>query len=98
MATRFEVVLHGKNPSSLRAAGEEALNEIERLDKQLNLYNPDSEIAYINARDAVYSYGTAAEPSRTDGWTPRQCAAVNTGKGGAANESSRPVPLRRHPL
>ena len=32
MATRFELVLHGGNPSSLRAAGEEALEEIERLE------------------------------------------------------------------
>src|SRR5439155_8798302 len=48
MATRFELVLHGENPVSLRAAGEEALHEIERLDKQLNLYNPASEIAQLN--------------------------------------------------
>src|SRR5881227_1871113 len=52
MATRFELVLHGKNPVSLRAAGEEALAEIVRLDKQLNLYNPTSEIAHLNARAA----------------------------------------------
>ncbi len=52
MATRFEVVLYGKNLVSLRAAGEEALNEIQRLDHQLNLYNPTSEIAHINARAA----------------------------------------------
>src|ERR1043166_2666055 len=52
MATRFEIVLYGDDLVSLRAAGEEALNEIERLDKQLNLYNPASEIASINARAA----------------------------------------------
>src|SRR6266446_5080632 len=52
MATRFELVLHGANPVSLRAAGEEALAEIVRLDKQLNLYNPSSEIAHLNARAA----------------------------------------------
>jgi len=52
MATRFEIVLYGDDLVSLRAAGEEALNEIERLDKQLNLYNPASEIACINARAA----------------------------------------------
>src|SRR4051794_14287055 len=52
MATRFEIVLHGPNTSSLRAAGEEALDEIERLDKQLNLYNPSSEIARVNAHAA----------------------------------------------
>ena len=52
MATRFELVLNGENPVSLRAAGEEALREVERLDKQLNLYNPASEIAHLNARAA----------------------------------------------
>ena len=52
MATRFELVLHGENPVHLRAAGEEALSEIQRLDAQLSLYRPTSEIAYLNARAA----------------------------------------------
>lgn len=52
MATRFEIVLHGDNPVALRAAGEEALNEIERLEKQLSLYCGTSEIAHVNARAA----------------------------------------------
>ena len=52
MATRFELVLHGDNPIALRAAGEEALDEIQRLDRQLNLYNPASDIANLNARAA----------------------------------------------
>ena len=52
MATRFEIVLFGPDTPSLRAAGEEALNEIERLDAQLSLYRPSSEIANINARAA----------------------------------------------
>jgi FAD:protein FMN transferase len=52
MATRFEIVLCGKDSTSLRAAGEEALTEIERLEAQLNLYSSSSEIANINARAA----------------------------------------------
>jgi thiamine biosynthesis lipoprotein len=52
MATRFELVLHGDNPSALRAAGEEALNEVDRLENQLSLYRPGSEIAQLNARAA----------------------------------------------
>jgi thiamine biosynthesis lipoprotein len=52
MATRFEAVLHGDNPGALRAAGEEALREIERLESQLSLFRPESEIAYLNARAA----------------------------------------------
>jgi thiamine biosynthesis lipoprotein len=49
MATRFEIVLHGENPVALRAAGEEALDEIEQLEARLNLYRPSSEIAHVNA-------------------------------------------------
>jgi FAD:protein FMN transferase len=52
MATRFEIVLFGKDATSLRSVGEEALNEIERLEAQLSLYRPSSEIANINARAA----------------------------------------------
>ncbi len=52
MATRFEVVLHGGDPVALRAAGEEALDEIERLEGQLSLYRASSEIAHLNARAA----------------------------------------------
>ena len=50
MATRFEVVLHGENRAALQAAAEEALREVERLEAQLSLFNPTSEIAHINAR------------------------------------------------
>ncbi len=52
MATRFEIVLHGGDPVGLRAAGEEALAEIERVEAQLSLYRPTSEIARLNARAA----------------------------------------------
>ncbi len=53
MATRFELVLHGENPVVLRAAGEEALDEIDRIESQLSLYRNTSEIAHINARAAM---------------------------------------------
>jgi len=52
MATRFELVLHGNDPLALRAAGEEALDEIDRLENRLSLYRPGSEIAQLNARAA----------------------------------------------
>jgi thiamine biosynthesis lipoprotein len=52
MATRFELVLHGPDPIALRSAGEEALQEIERLEAQLSLFRPASEIANINAAAA----------------------------------------------
>ncbi len=48
MATRFEIVLYGEDPSALRSAGEEALEEIDRLEDQLSLFRPTSEISHIN--------------------------------------------------
>jgi thiamine biosynthesis lipoprotein len=50
MATRFELVLAGEDPVALRAAGEEALDEIDRLESQWSLYRPESELARLNAR------------------------------------------------
>jgi thiamine biosynthesis lipoprotein len=49
MNTRFELVLHGNNAVSLRAAAEAALNEIERIENLLSLFKPASEIARVNA-------------------------------------------------
>src|ERR1700691_2782549 len=52
MATRFEMILMGENPIRLRAAGEEALAEVDRLEDRLSLYRPSSEIARVNAQAA----------------------------------------------
>ncbi|MDA1275314.1 MAG: FAD:protein FMN transferase, partial [Verrucomicrobia bacterium] len=49
MATRFEIALHGENPISLRAAAEEALDEIERLESKLSLFRRSSDISRVNA-------------------------------------------------
>lgn len=48
MATRFEIILHGENPISLQAAGEEALEEIDWVEAQLSIYRPDSQINRAN--------------------------------------------------
>jgi FAD:protein FMN transferase len=52
MGTRFELVLYGQNESYLRATGEEALLEIERLEAQLSLYREDSDLTDLNLRAA----------------------------------------------
>ena len=52
MATRFELILEGEDGVALRAAGEEALREIERVDEQLSRYRPDSEISLLNRHAA----------------------------------------------
>ena len=53
MATRFEVLLQGEDTVRLRAAAEQALDEIERLEAQLSLFIPTSEISHVNRRAAT---------------------------------------------
>lgn len=50
MNTRFELVLEGEDPVRLRAAGEAALDEIDRIEAQLSLFRPTSEVGRANAR------------------------------------------------
>lgn len=59
MATRFEILLNGSNAASLRAAAEEAFEEIERLERQLSIFIPSSQLSHLNAR-------AAREPVRVD--------------------------------
>lgn len=61
MATRFEFVLLGSDPVRLRAAGEEAIAEIDRIESQLSIYRPGSEIATINARAGFGSVPVSPE-------------------------------------
>lgn len=48
MATRFEIVLHGGSESFLRAAAEEALEEIAQIEAKLSIYQPASQISAVN--------------------------------------------------
>lgn len=52
MATRFELLMYGLEESRLRSAGEEALEEIERQERQLSLYQIESELSGVNANAA----------------------------------------------
>ncbi len=52
MATRFELVMYGPRKDHLYSAGQEALEEIERLDAQLSFYRQDSDINDLNVRAA----------------------------------------------
>jgi len=61
MATRFEFVLLGDDAIRLRAAGEEALDEIDRIESQLSLYRAGSEIATVNARAAFQGVTVSPE-------------------------------------
>lgn len=53
MATRFEIVLHGSKETYLRAAAEAALDEIDRIEAQLSIYRPSSQVSELNARAAI---------------------------------------------
>lgn len=64
MGSRFELVLEGENEAWLRAAGEEALREIQRLDRQLTIFDASSEVSRLNAR-ASYA-PVAVEPRLFD--------------------------------
>lgn len=64
MATRFEIALTGGPGERLRAAAEEALDEIERLENLLSLYRPFSDIGRINASAATESVRVSPETFR----------------------------------
>ena len=61
MNTRFELVLHGENPVLLRAAGEEALREVERIEGLLSAFRPTSEISEVNARASAQAVQVSPE-------------------------------------
>lgn len=78
MATRFELVLHGGEATALRAAGEEALDEIARLEDELSYFRPTSQIFRLNQ-------AAAERPVRVSPWLfrlllhARQLAAESGG-------------------
>jgi FAD:protein FMN transferase len=52
MATRFELLLEGAGTAHLRAAGEEAVGTIQRLEAQLSFYRATSDVGRVNANAA----------------------------------------------
>lgn len=61
MATRFEFVLCGNDKVALRAAGEEAIREIRRIENKFSFYNPTSSISKINAEAGFQAVRTDLE-------------------------------------
>jgi FAD:protein FMN transferase len=60
MATRFELVIDGDSPG-FRALGEEALDEISRIEGMLSLYKPSGEVANLNGRAATEAVSVSVE-------------------------------------
>ncbi len=52
MNTWFEIILLGDDSENLHAAGEAALDEVERIEKLLSRFDPASEVSRLN-RDAA---------------------------------------------
>ena len=91
MGTRFELVLIGDDAVRLRAAGEEALSEIEDCDRRLSLFRRDSMLSHVN-RCAPF------------GWTQldaelwqllEKCNTVHRDSGGAFDPTIAPL-MRAH--
>lgn len=77
MATRFELVLHGRDEAALRAAGEEALDEIARLEDELSYFRPTSQVFLLNQE-------AAKRPVRVTPWLFRllqqaRCLSMDSG-------------------
>lgn len=50
MGTEFQAILVGPDADYLRDAGNQALDEVERLEAQISHYRPDSDLADVNRR------------------------------------------------
>ena len=48
MGCEFELILCGRDRCYLRSAAEEAFEEVERLEEQMSVFIPTSEISHIN--------------------------------------------------
>jgi len=89
MRTRFELVLadEDRDAADLRAAGEEALDEITRAESLLSIYRADAVLYTVNAH-------AADGPVAVDGETfafLRRCAELSAGTGGAFDPTVRPL-------
>ena len=85
VATRFEFALHGDRPASLRAAAEEALDEVERVENLLSLYRSHTDIARINAGASFGPVRVALETfqllERVRGWSEQTDGAFDVTAG-----------------
>jgi thiamine biosynthesis lipoprotein len=87
MGNVFELTLHGDDPVRLRAAGDEALGEIDRLEEQLSHFRPTTEIAAVNrfAAGGPVKVGPAVIAFL------QRCREVATATGGAFDPTIGPV-------
>lgn len=79
MGCLWEVYLVGEDRSHLEGAAREALDEVERLDRQLSHTRPESDICRLNAN--AYEHWVRLEPALYS--ILRRCAALHEETGGS---------------
>ena len=87
MGCLFEIYLAGHNRDALVGAANDALDEIERLDRQLSHYKPDSDIARLNAHAS--NQWVRLEPRLY--LLLRRCADLSAQTGGALDITAAPL-------
>jgi len=87
MGSLFEVYLAGTDREALVGAAEEALNEVERLERQLSHYRDDSDVARLN-RHAVEQW-VRLEPRLY--FLLRRCAELSAETEGAFDITTGPL-------
>jgi thiamine biosynthesis lipoprotein len=53
MACRFEVILRGQDPDWMQRAADDALDEVDRIEELISMYDPQSEVSAINRSAAA---------------------------------------------
>jgi thiamine biosynthesis lipoprotein len=87
MGSLFEIYLFGDDPERLEGAANEALDEIERLERQLSHYRDDSDIARLNAGAA--SGWVRVEPRLYE--LLERCAVLSRATEGAFDITTGPL-------
>ena len=50
MGTQFDILMVGSDPRLLGTVWEKVESEVQRLDKMLNRFDPESEVSFVNRR------------------------------------------------
>lgn len=87
MGSLFEVYLAGTDREALVAAGEEALNEVERLERQLSHYLDDSDVSRLNMH--AHEQWVRLEPKLYE--LLKRCADLSAATSGAFDITAGPL-------
>lgn len=54
MGTQFDILMVGSDPRLLGTVWEKVESEVQRLDKMLNRFDPESEVSFVNREAGHY--------------------------------------------